>query len=666
MNNESAKERVKHLKKVINKYRYERLVLNKEGISPEAEDALKKELFDIETQFPDLITSDSPTQRVGGKPLGEFQKVRHEKRMLSFNDAFSEDDMRAWLLRLSNHLGKRVGGPFYAELKLDGLAIELAYKNGVFERGATRGDGEIGENITQNLKTIEAIPLVIEPIDKGVKIPGYFVVRGEVFMTKKEFHRVNKEKEKKDEKVFANPRNMAAGAVRQLDPKITASRKLDSFEYDIVVGSNLDHHSLEHETLRRMGFKTNPDNKLCRDLKEVFEFHQYWEKHREKLPYEIDGIVVICDDNKVFENAGVIGKAPRAAIAYKFSPKEATTVVESVQVQVGRTGALTPVAVMRPVNVGGVTITHATLHNDDEIKRLGLKIGDTVIVSRAGDVIPQITKVLKELRSGKEKEFKMPVRCPADGSKVVKVGAVHRCINPNCGARYREMLYHFTTRAAFDIVGLGPKIIDRFLDEGLISDAADIFLLKGGGVVSLSRFGEKSAAKLIEAINAKKRISFGRFIYALGIEHVGEETAVDLAGRFGNLKELGSAGLEELQKIRDIGGVTARSIHDWFKDSKNGKYLRKLEKAGVKIEYTRILKRPQKFSGKTFVLTGTLEGMTRDGAKEKIRALGGDMSGSVSKETDYVVAGSEPGSKYEKAKKLGIKILDERTFLKML
>ena len=666
MNRQQVKERIERLKKAINKYRYKRLVLNKEAISPEAEDALKKELFDLETRFPDLITADSPTQRVGGKPLKQFVKVHHERPMLSFNDAFSEDDMTAWIDRLSNYIGRRVDCQFYAELKPDGLAIELIYEDGILARGATRGDGKIGEDITQNLKTVEAIPLKIESSDSGVVLPKHLVVRGEVFITKKEFQRVNKEQEKRGEKVFANPRNMAAGSVRQFDPKVTASRKLDSFEYDIVAGFDESKHSQEHDTLRRLGFKINPDNKQCRNLKEVFEFHKHWAGRRGKLPYEIDGIVVIFNDNKLFETAGVVGKAPRAAIAYKFSPKEATTVVEAVEVQVGRTGALTPVATLRPVNVSGVTITHATLHNADEIKRIGLKIGDTVIVSRAGDVIPQVTKVLKELRTGKEKEFKMPSRCPVDGSKVVRKGVVCRCSNPNCGARRREFLYHLTSKAAFDIDGLGPKIIERFLDEGLISDAADIFTLNEGDIALLPRFGKKSAVNLINAIREKKKIPLHRFIYALGIGHVGEETAVDLAGQLGSVEAIDGATLEELQKIRDIGEVTARSIFDWFRSPRNKKLLRKFEKAGIMVERNKVLKKPQKLSEKRFVLTGILESMTRDGAKAKIRELGGDVSEAVSRETDYVVKGSEPGSKFEKAKKLGVKMIDEKEFLKLL
>ncbi|MDP2741589.1 MAG: NAD-dependent DNA ligase LigA, partial [bacterium] len=420
MDKKTAKERIGHLKKTIAKYRHQRLVFNKEDISPEAEDTLKKELFDLEQEFPELITPDSPTQRVGGKPLKQFKKVRHEERMTSLNDAFSEEDIFDWIERLSNFLGRKIEGPFYAELKIDGLAIELVYENGILVQGSTRGDGETGEDVTQNLKTIEAIPLRIETLKR-------LIVRGEVFLNKKEFDAINREQKRKDLKLYANPRNVAAGSIRQLDPKITAGRKLDSFQYDIMTNLGQRMHSEEHEILHKMGFRINPNNKVCRTAKDIFEFRDYWNKHREKLPYEIDGIVVILDDNKTYDAAGIIGKAPRAAIAYKFSPKEATTVVENIKVQVGRTGALTPVAVMRPVQVGGVTITHATLHNADEIKRLGLKMGDTVIVRRAGDVIPQITKVLQEMRTGREKEFKMPSRCPIDGSSVIRDGVAYRC-----------------------------------------------------------------------------------------------------------------------------------------------------------------------------------------------------------------------------------------------
>ena len=678
MDKKTAEDRIEHLRKTVAKYRRQRLVLNKEGISPEAEDTLKKELFDLEQEFPEFITPDSPTQRVGGKPLKQFKKVRHEERMTSLNDAFSEKDVFSWLERLSNFLGRKVDGPFYAELKIDGLAIELVYENGVLVQGSTRGDGETGEDVTQNLKTIEAIPLQIG-------IPERLVVRGEVFLNRKEFDAINREQKRKNLKPYANPRNVAAGSIRQLDPKITAGRKLDSFQYDIATNLGQKNHGEEHEILHKMGFRINPKNKICRTAKDVFEFRDYWNKHRDKLPYEIDGIVVILDDNKTYDSAGIIGKAPRAAIAYKFSPKEATTIIENIKIQVGRTGALTPVAVMRPVQVGGVTITHATLHNADEIKRLGLKIGDTVIVRRAGDVIPQITKVLQEMRIGREKEFKMPSKCPIDGSEVIRdatpdgrQGVAYRCSSKACGARHRESLYHFVSRSAFDIRGLGPKIIDRFLDEGLISDSADIFEIKEGDIAVLERFGEKSAENVIREIESRKKISLSRFIYSLGIIHVGEETANILAQYIsstgaknaskpsGVLEILQKMNLDDLQKINDIGPKVADSIHGWFHDSRNAKLIEKLEAGGVSIELPKKRAGGEKLKGKSFVLTGGLESMPRDEAKEKIRELGGDVSESVSKKTSYVVTGSDPGSKYEKAKQLGVKTLSEKEFLEML
>ncbi len=671
-----AAERIKKLREEINRYRYSRLVLNKELVSPEVEDSLKKELFELEQKYPDLITPDSPTQRVGGKPLKKFKKVTHEKPMLSLNDAFSEEDMKAWVERLENFLGRKVKPEFYCELKIDGLAIELVYENGILVQGSTRGDGLVGEDITQNLKTIEAIPLRLETDqlkNTKYKIPKRLVIRGEVFITKKEFERINKEQEAKGEKTFANPRNMAAGSVRQLDPKITASRNLDSFEYAIVSDIGQKTHEEEHQVLKLLGFKTNPHNKLVHSLEEVFEFRNYWNKNREKLPYEIDGIVVILNDNETFNEAGVVGKAPRAAIAFKFSPKEATTIVEDIVVQVGRTGSLTPVAKLKPVEVGGVTITSATLHNYDEIQRLGLKIGDTVIVSRAGDVIPQVTKVLKDLRTGKEKEFEMPKNCPVDGAKVIKEGAIYRCSNPRCWARHRESLYHFVT--ALDLKGLGPKIINRFVDEGLINDISDILTLKRGDIAVLERFGEKSAENIVSEIEAKKKISLSRFIYALGILHVGEETSRVLAERFqaqGNrlsmkdfIKQAQAFTLEELQKIPDIGPKVSESIYQWFHDQKNIKLLLKLEKAGLEIIVEKT-KKEQKLKGLTFVLTGALDSLTREEAKAKILALGGKVSESVSRKTDYLIVGSEPGSKYEKAKKLGIKILTEKEFLEMI
>jgi DNA ligase (NAD+) len=667
-----ARVRIEKLKKEINRCRYAYHVLDKELISPEALDSLKKELFDLERRFPELVTPDSPSQRVEGKPLKTFKKVRHEKSMISFDDAFSEEDMRDWFSRLENFLKREVKPEFYCELKIDGLAIELVYENGILIQGSTRGDGIMGEDVTQNLRTVEAIPLKIESTNPEHPIPKRLVVRGEVFLTKKEFDRINREQKKKGGKFYANPRNIAAGSIRQLDPKIIAARKLDSFQYAIVSDLGQVKHEEEHEILKSFGFKTNPWNKLVHSLDEVFKFRDHWVEGREKIPYEIDGTVVIINDNLTFEAGGVAGKSPRAAIAYKFSPREAETVVEEIKVQVGRTGALTPVAVMRPVGVGGITITHATLHNFDEIERLGLKVGDTVIISRAGDVIPQVTKVLKNLRTGKEKNFRIPAKCPVDGSRIIHEGAIYRCSNPRCGARHQEQLCHFVSRRAFDIRGLGGKIINRFLDEGLIADAGDIFNLKEGDIKVLERFGEKSAENIVREIGGKKKITLARFIYSLGILNVGEETAIDLAKQFPAssisefLKKYSRFSKEDLKEVRDIGPKVSESIYSWFREMRNLELLRKLGKASVAIVREYRAKGEQKLSGETFVLTGSLSGMSRDEAKEKIRALGGEISESVSSKTNYVVAGDDPGSKYDRAKQLGVKILNEEEFRELI
>jgi DNA ligase (NAD+) len=695
MDRKQSEERIEKLKKEINYHRYLYHVLDRPDISDAAFDALKNELEELENKFPDLITSDSPTQRVGGEPLDKFQKFSHSAPMLSFNDAFSEEEMRDWVKRNEKIVGDADKHGYYCELKIDGLAIELVYKEELLVIGATRGDGTIGEDVTQNLRTVNAIPLKLlekEQIIRNLKKEGLnhivakiskswpkeLVVRGEVFLSAKEFEKINKESEKKGEKVYANPRNLAAGSIRQLDPKITASRHLDSFTYSIVTDIGQRVHEDEHRTLKAFGFKTNPHNKFCRSLKEVEEFRNYWEKAREKLDYEIDGIVITISNNEIFKKLGVIGKAPRGAIAYKFSAKEATTIVKDIVWQVGRTGVLTPVAVLNPVEVGGITITHATLHNFDEIKRLGVKIGDTVIVGRAGDVIPDIIKVLEKLRTGREKEVKVPQTCPVCGSKVAKIGdeVAYRCSDKNCGAILREKIYHFVAKSAFNIVGVGPKIIDRFLDEGLIKDAADLFFLKEEDVQYLERFAEKSASNIINSIQSKKEIKLEKFLFALGIPQVGEETAIDLAKKFsaqggpasgwGVLEKIKNSLIEELEKIHDVGPKVAKSIYDWFKEKKNLDFLEKLKKAGIIVISQKPKIKSQKLKDKIFVLTGELEAMTRDKAREKIRELGGDVSGSVSKNTDWVVAGSEPGSKFDKAQKLGVKILSEKEFLKLI
>ncbi len=670
MEKKKARQRIEKLKKVINRHRYLYHVQDRQEISDEALDSLKKELFDLEQKFPDLVTPDSPTQRIGGKPLDKFKKVKHETPMLSFNDAFSKEDIEDWLKRAKDLLTEKEKKEidFYCELKIDGLAIELVFEDYLLKTGSTRGDGKTGEDITQNLKTIEAIPLKLRDREKVLKSPkvkkikefkSSLTIRGEVFISKKEFERINKERETP----YANPRNLAAGSVRQLDPSVAAKRNLDSFAYDLVTDFGQKTHEEKHQILKVLGFKTNPNNRYCKNLDEVFEFHKKWQKRRDSLPYEIDGIVVIINSDRIYNKLGVVGKAPRGAIAFKFPGKEATTKVRDIKVQVGRTGALTPVAVLEPVQVGGVTITRATLHNEDEIRRLGVKIGDTVIVGRAGDVIPEIVKVVKDLRTGKEKKFKMPSKCPLCGGKVKKIDAIHYCANPNCFARERQQFYHFVSRGAFNIEGLGPKIIGQLMEESLVSDLGDIFELKRGDLKPLERFAEKSADNLVKSIEESKEITFPRFIFALGIKHIGEETAQDLAKHFSSLENLKKASKKDLEDIEDIGPKAAQSIKDWFSDKKNKELLKKFKRVGIKIEK---VKRGTKLKGKKFVLTGSLNSLTREEAKKKIRSLGGEVSSSVSREIDYLVIGEDPGSKYQKAKKLKVNILKEKEFLKML
>jgi DNA ligase (NAD+) len=686
MNKREAKKRIENLKKEINKYRYAYHVLDKSLISDAALDSLKHELKQLEEQYPEFITSDSPTQRVGGEPLKSFKKVIHSRPMLSLEDVFDDKEFEDWISRIKKFLFYDDELEFFAESKFDGLAISIIYENGILKRASTRGDGRIGEDVTQNIKTIESVPLRLETNKIGDSISDHLrgvEVRGEVIISHKAFKKINEEQARKGEKIYANPRNLAAGSIRQLNPKIAASRRLDFFAYDIVGNAGQKFHSDEHKILRILGFKTDPFAKLCRSVEEAEEFRRNFIKNiRQKIKYDVDGIVITVNDNDIFDKLGAVGKAPRGAVAFKFTPKEAVTVVEDIKVQVGRTGMLTPVAFLKPVKIGGVIVSRATLHNEDEIKKLGLKIGDSVIVGRAGDVIPDVRKVLKDLRTGKEKQFHMPKECPQCGRKAFleKSGKILRCVNRKCPARQRESLYHFVSKKAFDIIGLGPKIIDALLDNGLIQDAADIFDLKEGDLVPIERFAEKSAENLIESIRKSRKISLPKFIIALGILHVGEETAQLLAKqaiakfRIKNLKLTiegfidfyRNLSIEELLQIQDIGPVVAKSIYDWFHNGQNIKFLEKLEKAGIEIEVFKSTSANQKLKGQIFVLTGMLNSMSREEAKAKIRELGGGISESVSKKIDYVIAGEEPGSKYGKAKKLGVKILTEKEFLNML
>lgn len=697
MAKQEIKQRIEKLRKEINHHRYLYHVLDTQEISDAAIDSLKHELYTLEQENPELITPDSPTQRVGGEPLDKFEKVRHKTRMISLEDAFSRSEMEDWEKRIKKFYpaGKY---EYFGELKVDGFAISLIYRNGILEVAATRGDGVTGENVTQNIKTMESVPLRLSVDEKVKGIDNSYIetykasiakllengeleIRGEVYMSKKVFEKINKEREKTGEPLYANPRNTAAGSIRQLDPKIAASRELDFLAYDIITDLGQKTHKDEHDILKILGFKTDRYAKVFSDIECLEEFWEEISKKREKLEHQIDGLVISVNDNATFEKLGIVGKTPRGAIAFKFPAEEATTIVENISVQVGRTGALTPVAHLKAVSIGGTTVTRASLHNQDEIKRLGLKIGDTVIVVRAGDVIPKITKVFPNLRTGKEKEFHMPKECPVCENPIEKDGEVIlKCVNQKCPAKNREALYHFTSKTAFDITGLGPKILDKLYDEGLISDAADIFTLQEGDLVPIERFAEKSAANLVKAIAEKKEISLERFIYALGILHVGEETSRLLARQVNVklksknkeakiielLKTLQGFSLEDLQKIEDIGPKVAQSIYDYFQDHHNQELLKRFGNVGIVLNVPKLSLKKQIFSGKVFVLTGELENFTRDSAKEKIRELGGEVSSSVSKNTDFVVAGENSGSKYDKAVKLGVKIIDEEAFIKML
>lgn len=686
MNKREAKARIEKLVQTINHYRYTYHVLDKSEISDQALDSLKKELFDLEEDFPEFVLPDSPTQRVAGKPLEKFAKYRHKNPMHSLNDAFTEQDMRDWFGRAKRFLNneKMADIDFFCEPKLDGLAVELVYENGVFSAGATRGDGRVGEEVTGNLKTIDAIPLRLRPFQEiivdleksnlGIMADAVrnsrlseVIVRGEVVIAKNEFERINDEREKTGLPLFANPRNLAAGSIRQLDSKVTAARHLDSNCYSLVSDLGQKTHWQEHRFLEIAGFKTNNKfSRYCENLKGVFEFREYWRKNRQKLPYEVDGIVVQINDNAIFNELGVAGKAPRGAIAYKFPLRDVTTVIEDIQVQVGRTGALTPVAILKPVEINGVTVSRATLHNEDEIKRLGIKIGDTVVVGRAGDVIPDVIKILPQLRTGKEKDFHMPQNCPVCGGKVgKKTGeAVWRCQNRECFAMRQKSLEHFVSRAAFNIEGLGAKIIEQLIDEGLIRDAADLFLLREGDLLPLERFAQKSAENLIKSIRSNKKISLPRFIYALGIRNVGEQTALALADYFGNLDKLDRASIETLRNIADVGPVVAESIFEWFQSEKNLNLLKKLFDAGIIIEFYE--RNRGKLGGITIVITGVLDSMSRQIAKDCARKLGASIGETVSRNTDYLVAGRNPGSKFAKARRLGVKILNEEEFLTLI
>lgn len=689
MDKKAAAARAEKLRALIEEQRYKYHVLDRADLSEGALDSLKHELWKIEQAYPELVTPDSPTQRVAGKPLDKFGKVPHGRPMLSLEDVFSPAEFEEWVERLR----RRVPGfasAFYAEIKMDGLAVSLEYEGGELVRGSTRGDGRVGEDVTMNLRTIESVPLALRrPTDdelraflkahgRGLDAPalkravdrllgGSAEIRGEVYMPKKVFDALNARAKKAGEPPIVNPRNGAAGSIRQLDPSVTASRKLAFQAYDLVTHDGLATHEQGHEIARLLGFKTNPLNRRCESAEEVFALYESVGKRREKLDYWIDGLVVGVDDNAMFERLGVVGKAPRGMVAFKFPAEAVTTVVREVRWQTGRTGAITPVAVMDPVFVAGTTVRHSTLHNMDEIGRLGLRVGDTVVLEKAGDVIPKIVEALPKLRTGAEKAIRPPRNCPSCGKPVARrEGEVAiTCPNADCPAKDLGRLLLFASKRAFDIDGLGEKIVEQLMAEGLVSQPADLFELAPGDLESLEGFGEVSARNLVAAIAAARKVTLARFILSLGIRHVGEETSVELAREFGSLEKLRAASLEDLGAARGIGKVVAESVHAWFRDPRRAAEVDRLLEAGVEIEKP---KREGKlpFKDKVFVLTGTLESLSRDEAKDRILALGGRVSGSVGKETDFVVVGADPGSKAAKAAKLGTPVLSEEAFLAML
>lgn len=676
MNIKEARKRIEKLKKVINHHRYLYHVLDKPNIDDDAFDSLKHELKKIEDQFPSLVTPDSPTQRVGGEPLKAFRKVRHAKPMLSIEDIFTPEELASWEEYVTK-LSKQEPPEYFCELKIDGLALSLKYRHGVLVSGVTRGDGRMGEDVTSNVKTISSIPLRLELFGKvknsvlAKKIvskieQGTIEVRGEVYIATKDFEKLNHARKREGETLYANPRNLAAGSMRQLDPVLAASRPLSFLAYSLVTDVGQSKHGDEHKLLTMLGFRTDKTARACSDLRAVIGYWKEVKKIRSSLPYQIDGIVVNVNEVKVFERLGVAGKSPRAIRAFKFSPHQTTTIVEDIRVHVGRTGAVTPIAYLKPVEIAGVTVSRATLHNEDEIKRLDVRIGDTVIVSRAGDVIPSVKGVIKELRGSHVRKFKMPTRCPECNTKLVRGEGevIWRCPNPECESRKRESINYFVSRRAFDIDGMGPKIVAQLRNEDLISDPADIFTLTLGDLAALERFGEKSAHNLIAAIDKSKKVSLARFIIALNIRYVGEETSIDLAQYFGSIKELQIASLDAIRAIDGLGDVTAEYIYKWFQEKKNKAFIKKLLDVGVQIEAPR--RTGTKLKDRVFVFTGSLETLSREDAQRRVRMLGGDPASSVSSKTDYVVAGKNPGSKIARARDLGVKILDEKAFLRMV
>lgn len=665
MNKQQAQEKIATLSELLDQYNYEYHVLDKPSVPDSEYDQKMKEIKDLEEEYPELVTPDSPTQRVGGEPLDAFQKVQHTVPMLSLGNAFNAGDLRDFERRAAGGTDFKLS--FVCELKIDGLAVSLTYENGKFVRGATRGNGTIGEDITSNLRTIKSVPLTIKE-KKTIE------VRGEAFMPHKSFLALNKRRTENEEEPFANPRNAAAGSLRQLDPKIAAKRNLDIFLYGVGEweAEPQPSHSARLDYMKKLGFKTNPETKKCETIEEVIDYVTYWEAERPNLGYEIDGIVIKVDNLDQQEELGFTAKSPRWAIAYKFPAEEVITTIHDIELSVGRTGVITPTAILEPVKVAGTTVKRATLHNEDFICMKDIKLGDTVVIKKAGDIIPEVVRVVEDKRTGAEKDFHMPENCPACDSELVRLEeeVALRCINPSCPAQLKEGLIHFVSRNAMNIDGLGEKVIVQLFHEKLIHTIADIYRLQRADLLKLERMGEKSVDNLLQAIESSKKNSLEMLLFGLGIRFVGAKAAKTLAAYFETMEKLQNATYEDLINVDEIGDKMADSIAQYFSEEEVFDLLNELNDLEVNMTY----KGPKKqdiaqdtiFSGKTVVLTGKMESFTRTEAKSAIEQMGGSVTGTVSKNTDYVIAGEDAGSKYDKAQKLGITIWDEQQLREVL
>ncbi len=665
---EKVAERAAKLRDLINDYRYNYHVLNKSTMSEAAADSLKHELSQLEAEHPELVTPDSPTQRVAGEPLPGFKKITHSSRMLSLNDVFDETEMQAWVERITKLLPPGTKLEYFMDIKMDGFACALVYEDGNLAQGITRGDGFVGEDITANVRTIDSVPLRLRGNSLFTK--GRTEIRGEIVMYKKDFDKLNAAQKKAGLPKFANPRNTAAGTVRQLDPKLVAARPLHFHAYDLIRNNaaEVPTNEFAYKSLRELGVIANGFAETTQSSAGIMKFYQKWEKKRQSLPFNTDGLVVKVNDRRLHQRLGIVGKAPRGSIAFKYPAEQSTTKVKDIFVSIGRTGAATPVAMLEPVVVAGSTVQMATLHNEGEVWRKDIRVGDTVIIQKAGDVIPEVVRPLVELRDGSEKKFKMPSRCPDCNTKLVKAKeteAVWRCPNNACPSRSWKQIAHYTAKGALDIEGMGEKNVIALLQAGLIQDAADIYKVTKEDLLKLERFADISAGKLVKAIQAKKNPPLPRFIYGLGIRHIGEQTAIDLAQHFQTLGNLQKATIEELNAIDGVGEVVAEAIVEWFEQPQNQELLAKFKKNGVKPEKLEKVTGP--LTGKRFVITGGLDSMSREEAAEKIRALGGTFQSSVGQETDYLVVGANVGeSKLAKARKLGTNLINEQKLLNML